>query len=205
MPTDGSSEDVTGDRIVAGAIDLFVVAGIVLVASLIFLLVSSVANQLIFTLLPTHPDPSPATGEDMSEFGSFVAIMGATMLLSAVLAFLKWLVISVAALAYYAGMQAVYGQTPGQRVIGLQIVDQDGRSITRGQALGRAAVLLVPLVLIVPAAPLFTIVPLVGIVFDPLAIVALGCWGGVEALVASTDDQHRRLGDRLVDTRVVRE
>lgn len=110
-----------------------------------------------------------------------------------------WLAVTGVAFLYFAWPLAVAGQSLGKRMSDLVVVT-DGGDPCRWRAAGvRTGVLLAP-------APLLALLTLalgaLGAVVGGGLVVA---WLVVELLVALLDDDHRRLGDRLAGTVVVRE
>ena len=88
-----------------------------------------------------------------------------------------WLWIAASWL-YWIVLERLWGTTVGKRLFGLRVTSSDGRQITWGQSIGRN------LMRLIDSIP-FVIPYLLGFV------------------VAVTDDEKRRLGDRVAGTRVV--
>jgi uncharacterized RDD family membrane protein YckC len=80
--------------------------------------------------------------------------------------------------AYWIVLERMWGTTVGKRLFGLRVTSEDGKQITWGQSLGRN------LMRLVDSIP-FVVPYLLGFV------------------VAVTDGERRRLGDRVAGTRVV--
>ena len=91
-----------------------------------------------------------------------------------------WLTLNfVLAWGYHAGFELAHeGRTPGKRLLGLRVVDRRGLPLSEGQAFVRN------IVRIVDALPAFY---------------------GLGGFAAQLDAEHRRLGDTVASTLVVRE
>lgn len=78
--------------------------------------------------------------------------------------------------AYFALLPALFGGTPGKRMLGLKIVTADGQPLSLGRSLGRlGACVVIPLTL------------------------------GIGFLMVLWDDERRSLPDRIARTRVIRD
>ncbi|QIO21560.1 RDD family protein [Haloarcula sp. JP-L23] len=113
------------------------------------------------------------------------------------LSLLQWAVIGLVVGGYFVYFLTDGGQTLGMRVAGVVLVGEDGGPVTRDQTIQRTAVLLAPLPLMALAS---VFIPFVGFV---LALMLMGGWLTVEALLLFTDDDAQRLGDRIANTLVV--
>jgi len=194
-----TDDEYLRDRLLAAGVDAFVAGGVLVFAIGFFYAI----NQLLGAVLLGVLSPESYASES-AEIEAFATVIGATVVMSAVLAVIKWVTMTVLWVGYYAGVPILVGQTLGKELFDLRAVSADGTAMSLRQSVTRTAVLLVPLPVVIVLAGLLGGIPVINWVFDPLALALIGAWGLVEVVVLVGREDNRRLGDRVANTRVVR-
>lgn len=173
------------DRVVAYLIDFAILSAVAFGLWLVTFVLNTVLS--VGAMAAASPESPGAMG------GGSVLAAG---LLGIVINFALWLAIG-AVLVYYFGYYAESNETVGKRSQNVAVVDENGAPPTQRDRLVRTAVLLAP----------FPIMLLFGGIFGGFgflfALVLMGGWLLVEAVVMFVSDDAQRLGDRVAGTYVV--